>query len=172
MKKATITIVVLVVVALIGILLWRTNKSSNPSTMSQSTTPSASPSPATQPSTPTPAPTSQQPDVKALLAANPGQGATQQEMKDFSAKVSAVSVDTSTVDITACAPVPAVAHVKLHTPITIKNQDPADHKLVNGDIAITVPASSSQSYTPNFAGPGIYGYSCDTKLAGIFLVTP
>ena len=117
-------------------------------------------------------PTSPKLDINKLLAKNPGSGATASQLKSFSAEVSSYAVDTSSVEVTACSPNPAVVRVPLNKPISFKNTDSLPHKLVNGNITINVPANSSKSVTPAFAGPGIYAYSCDTKILGIFLVMP
>lgn len=112
------------------------------------------------------------PNVAELLEENPGSGANTAQLTTWSAKVSSYAVNTSAVEVTACAPSPAVARVSLNQPITFKNTDSVAHTLVNGKITMTIPANSSKAITPNFAGPGIYGYSCDTKITGIFLVMP
>ncbi len=111
-------------------------------------------------------------NVEELLKLNPGSGATTDQMRVFSAKVSNFATDTSSVDVTSCAPNPSVARVTLNKPINFVNSDSVAHKLVNGKITIDVPAKGSKKITPAFQGPGIYGYSCDTKISGIFLVVP
>lgn len=110
--------------------------------------------------------------VETLLAENPGGGATQEQLKAWSGKVSSYSVETSSIDVANCSPNPAIAKVTLKKPILFTNVDSVAHKLVNGNITIEVPAQGSKSVAPAFAGPGIYGYSCDTRITGIFLVMP
>jgi len=124
------------------------------------------------PSAGTPAPAAPKVDVQKLLAANPGSGATQEQLKSFSATVSNASVDASAIDVTSCNPSPAVARVKLGKPLMFKNSDAVTHKIVNGkEIVLDIPTGSKE-LTPAFPGPGIFGYSCDSKIVGIFLVVP
>lgn len=110
--------------------------------------------------------------AETLLNENPGANATQEQLKTWSAKVASYSVETSSVDVASCNPNPVVAKVTLKKPILFTNVDTVSHRLVNGDITIDVPAQGSKSVAPAFAGPGIYGYSCDTRITGIFLVMP
>lgn len=111
-------------------------------------------------------------DVNNLLSENPGAGATTEELKAFSIKVSRHALSTSVVDVTSCSPRPEVARISLKQPIEFKNSDSIPHKLINGKVVIDVPANKSKIITPAFPGPGIFGYSCDTKIVGIFLVVP
>lgn len=111
-------------------------------------------------------------DVSGLLAMNPGDDGTTEQLKSFSAKVSTYAVNTSAVDVTSCLPNPVVSRVMINKPIVFNNSDTVAHKIVNGKIVIDVPADGAKSVTPAFQGPGIYGYSCDSKIVGIFLVMP
>ena len=111
-------------------------------------------------------------NVSGLLAMNPGDGGTAEQLKSFSAKVSTYAVDTSTVDVTSCSPNPVVSRTKIKKPIVFNNSDTGSHKIINGNIIIDVPANGTKSVTPAFQGPGIYGYSCDSRIVGIFLVMP
>lgn len=111
-------------------------------------------------------------DISKLLSENPKSGASQDELTAFSAKVSSYAVDTTSVDVSSCLPNPAVARVNMGKAITFKNSDSLPHRLVNGKITIDIPANSSKAISPAFPSPGIYGYSCDTEITGIFLVMP
>lgn len=129
-------------------------------------------------SSPTPSPTSNTSknvnsiDITALLALNPGAGATTEQMREFSAKVSGYSKDATSINVTSCEPDPQIARIKKGQPINFKNSDSSSHKIVNGKLVIDVPANSNKAIIPAFPGLGIYGYTCDTKMAGIFLVVP
>jgi plastocyanin len=127
---------------------------------------SPSPSPSTNPNLPP------QVDITALLAKNPGAGATTEQLKEFSSKVSDLSKDATSIDMTSCNPNPQISRVKIGKPITFKNSDSVSHKVVNGNLVIDIAAKSNKAITPAFPSLGIYGYTCDTKMAGIFLVVP
>jgi len=170
-KKLTVGIVILLLVVLAIFLAMRQN---NPAPSGAGNTPATSQNNPTPPATnnPAQAPKPAAVDVQALLATNPGPRATQQQLKVFSANVSSYSVDANSIDVTACMPNPAVARIKMGKPLTLKNSDSVAHTLVNGSITMQSPANSSKTLTPAFTSPGIYGYSCDTKITGIFLVVP
>lgn len=111
-------------------------------------------------------------DINALLAENPGAGATESQLGVFSQKVFGYSVETSEIDVSSCNPKPAVSRISFGKSVVFKNSDSISHKLVNGNLVIDVPASSSIKLVPKFDGRGIYGYSCDTKMVGIFMIVP
>ncbi|MFZ2522239.1 MAG: hypothetical protein WAX44_00030 [Minisyncoccia bacterium] len=111
-------------------------------------------------------------NVEKLLTLNPGSNATTEQLKSFALSVSSYAIDTTSVDVTSCSPNPAVSRVTMKKNINFVNSDSVAHKLINGKITIEVPAKGSKQVSPAFPGPGIYGYSCDTKMAGIFLVMP
>ena len=168
LQKVIISILVLAILV-VGYLIYTSNKSSNYNNPTSTTTPNSSNN-YTRASNNNSSKSTM--DVGKILAEDPGSGATTDQFAAFSAKVASYSVDTTSVNITGCFPKPAVAKVMLHKPITFNNADKVGHKLINGKIVIDIGANTSKAIAPNFQGPGIYGYSCDSKIVGIFLVIP
>ena len=165
MDKKVGTLIVLLVIGVV--IVWGLSALQKKS--ADNTNPKVTTFPTNTPVVVPPAPSV---DVVKLLAENPGSGATKEQLTTFSAKVSGYSKDATSIDVSGCVPNPTVSRIKLNTPIIFKNTDAASHKLVNGNLTINVPANSSTAIIPEFASLGIYGYSCDTKITGIFLVVP
>lgn len=124
------------------------------------------------PTTPNPTnPTGSNDMVNVLFAANPGPNATTDQLKTYSGRVFQASTESSSLDVTGCSPTPAILHMGVGKSLAIKNTDSVSHKLVNGTlINLDVAAKSDKSIDLNLQ-PGIYVYSCDTKIAGIIQVT-
>jgi plastocyanin len=174
--KYTIITILAAIAVVAGIVLYGFTRKTEPSPVA--TAPVAkdktvpAPNKQTTQNSVTTTPTTPKVDVQKLLADNPGAGATQDQLKAFSATVSDASIDATGIDVTSCSPTPAVARVKLGKPLTFKNSDAATHIIVNGkEVVFDVP-TGTKTLTPTFPGPGIFGYSCDTKIVGIFLVVP
>ncbi|MCE9549080.1 hypothetical protein K8Q98_01640 [Candidatus Nomurabacteria bacterium] len=173
-SQKIIIVVLVVAILVLGFFIYKNQKS--PIVLNTSENTSVNNTNATNNTNPTNSNVIVKPTVPAyvatLLASNPGSGATTEQLKEFSAKVFSYAVDASSIEVTHCVPNPAVARVFLNKPINFKNMDSIPHTLVNGDVTMNIPANKTTAITPKFAGPGIYGYSCDTAINGIFLVMP
>lgn len=105
----------------------------------------------------------------------PSPNATEAERKQFFNIVAHFAKEADVLDITGCKAVPIDLKVKLGNPISVKNSDAIDHKIVlNPTTTYTISANSTQDITIPFEkGPGIYGFGCDTlpTAIGMFFVT-
>lgn len=111
--------------------------------------------------------------VKDLLGSNPGSGASEEDIREYSVKVSSVAVQSGVLNVKNCEPSPSVMHLKLKQSVTIENTDSVAHRIYHASgIDLSIPPRSNKTYTLKFPNPGIFGYACDGKLPGIFFVTP
>lgn len=161
-NKVTMTVVlVLIVIAVaLGIGIYINGRSSQP--VAYSTPQNTNPTP------PTPVKSA----VQILVDANPGPNATTEQLKTYSGKVFQASVESTTLDVSGCSPIPSVLRTKTDSALTIKNTDSVSHKILNGTaLNLDVAANSSKSVSPKLP-LGIYSYSCDSKITGIIIVIP
>ncbi|HYE22297.1 MAG TPA: hypothetical protein VD998_01765 [Verrucomicrobiae bacterium] len=106
-----------------------------------------------------------------LLAQDPGPQGTPEEINEFASKVAAVAKQADVLNVTNCKPNPQVMSVRQGQEFRIKNDGTGEHKIYHTQgINLTIPPKSNNTYKPVFKSPGMYGYLCDEKMAGMFYV--
>lgn len=105
-----------------------------------------------------------------LMRSAPGANASESEKQAFSSRVASLGVESTMVDLRTCSPAPSIIRFKAGSRVTVKNSDSVSHTITHPiGLNVSVAARSEVSQSLNLSA-GIYGYSCDGKLAGIFLV--
>lgn len=168
-----IVIVILVLAALgLGYFLFKAKMNSNPSNntsngQSKLTTPSN--------------PSYQNPSLSKIslvdlrnIISDGLASASDANIKQYSASVSNVAVDSSVLDVSGCNVTPNVMHLKMNQSFTLQNKDAVTHQIDYAQISAVAAAQSQKQTILNFQSPGNYPFRCDqsTQFMGVFLVTP
>jgi len=113
---------------------------------------------------------SEQKQVQGLLSKMPTSAASP-DAALYSQEVLAAAKSAAVLEIHNCQMTPPVLLLTNSSEeLVVRNHDQQTHQLSHAKFNYEIAASGETKVSTKFDSPGIYGYTCDDKLSGIFLV--